>query len=53
MSLSDLLNNAICLSIAKCQSIASKAQRNLGIIEERMGKKSDIMSLLKQDKKNY
>ena len=47
MSLNDLLNNAICLSIAKRQSIASKARRNLRIVRERMGKKSDIMGLLK------
>src|SRR5688572_32644735 len=51
VSLSDLLNGAICLSTAERQSIASKAQRNLGIIGERMGKKPDIMGLLKQDEK--
>src|SRR5256885_1036013 len=51
MSLRDLLNGAICLNTVKCQNIASKAQRNLGIIGERMGKKPDIMGLLKQDKK--
>jgi len=50
-SLSDLLNGAICLSTAERQSIASKARRNLGIIGERMGKKPDIMGLLKQDEK--
>ena len=51
MSLSDLLNNAICLSTVKCQIIASKAQKNLEIIGEQMGKKPDIMGLLKQDEK--
>ena len=50
-SLSDLPNGAICLSTAERQSIASKARRNLGIIGERMGKKPDIMGLLKQDEK--
>ncbi|CAG8638257.1 2513_t:CDS:2 [Funneliformis mosseae] len=50
-SLSDLLNSAICLSIAEYQSIASKARKNLGIIEKQMKKKPDIMGLLKQDKK--
>ncbi|CAG8558116.1 15860_t:CDS:2 [Funneliformis mosseae] len=42
---------AICLSTAERQSIASKAQRNLGIIGERIGKKPDIMGLLEQDEK--
>ena len=51
MSLSDLPNGAICLSTVERQSIASKARRNLGIIGERMGKKPDIMGLLKQDEK--
>jgi hypothetical protein len=51
MSLSDLPNGAICLSTAERQSVASKARRNLGIIGERMGKKPDIMGLLKQDEK--
>jgi len=37
--------------MAERQSIASKARRNLGIIGERMGKKPDIMGLLKQDEK--
>jgi hypothetical protein len=50
-SLSDLPNDAICLSTAERQSIASKARRNLGIIGERMGKKPDIMGLVKQDEK--
>ena len=50
-SLSDLPNGAICLSTAERQSIASKARRNLGIIGEWMGKKPDIMGLLKQDEK--
>ncbi|PKY56765.1 hypothetical protein RhiirA4_428489 [Rhizophagus irregularis] len=50
-SLSDLPNGAICLSTAERQSIASKAQRNLGIIGEQMGKKPDIMGLLEQDEK--
>ncbi len=50
-SLSDLLNGTICLNTAEHQSIASKARRNLGIIGERMGKKPDIMGLLKQDEK--
>src|SRR6266536_1558768 len=45
------LNGAICLSTAERQSIASKARRNLGIIEEQMEKKPDIMGLLKQDEK--
>ena len=50
-SLSDLLNGAICLSMAERQSIASKARRNLGIIGKWMEKKPDIMGLLKQDEK--
>ncbi len=47
MSLGDFLNSAICLSIAKYQSIVSKAQKNLEIIKEQMEKKPDIMDLLK------
>ena len=50
-SLSGLPNGSICLSTAERQSLASKARRNLGINEERMGKKPDIMGLLKQDEK--
>ena len=50
-SLSGLPNSSICLSMAEHQSLASKAWRNLGINEERMGKKPDVMGLLKQDKK--
>ena len=37
--------------MAECQSLASKARQNLRINEERMGKKPDIMGLLKQDEK--
>ncbi|CAG8542474.1 11517_t:CDS:2, partial [Scutellospora calospora] len=50
-SLNDLPNGSICLSTAERQSIASKARRNLGISGERMGKKPDVMGLLKQDEK--
>ena len=50
-SLSGLPNGSICLSTAERQSLASKARRNLGINEERMGKKPDVMGLLKQDEK--
>ncbi|CAG8729675.1 251_t:CDS:2, partial [Funneliformis mosseae] len=50
-SLSDLPNGAICLNTAKCQSITSKARRNLRIIGEWMGKKPDIMGLLEQNEK--
>jgi len=50
-SLSGLSNGSICLSMAKCQSLASKARQNLRINEERMEKKPDVMGLLKQDKK--
>ncbi|GES80357.1 hypothetical protein GLOIN_2v1776328 [Rhizophagus clarus] len=50
-SLSDLPNGTICLSTAERQSLASKARRNLGINEERMGKKPDVMGLLKQNEK--
>ena len=46
-SLSGLPNGSICLSTAERQSLASKTQRNLGINEERMGKKPDVMGLLK------
>ena len=41
-SVSGLPNGSICLSTAECQSLASKARRNLGINEERMGKKPDV-----------
>ncbi|RHZ74601.1 hypothetical protein Glove_220g3 [Diversispora epigaea] len=50
-SLRDLLNGDICLSTAERQSLASKARRNAGVVEERMGKKPDIMGLMKQDEK--
>ena len=50
-SLSGLPNGSICLSTAERQSLASKARRNLGINEERMGKKPDVIGLLKQDEK--
>ena len=50
-SLSGLPNGSICLSTAERQSLASKARRNLGINEERMGKKPNVMGLLKQDEK--
>ena len=50
-SLSDLLNGNICLSTAERQSIASKARRNAGVTEERMGKKPDIMGMIKQEEK--
>ncbi|CAG8642303.1 2523_t:CDS:2, partial [Paraglomus occultum] len=46
-SLGDLLNGNICLSTAERQSLASKARRNAGAVGERMGKKPDIMGLLK------
>ncbi|CAH1771317.1 2734_t:CDS:1, partial [Entrophospora sp. SA101] len=46
-----LLNGSICLSTAERQSIASKARRNAGVVKERMGKKPDIMGLLKQNGK--
>ncbi|KAG9301859.1 hypothetical protein G9A89_004538 [Geosiphon pyriformis] len=46
-SLGDLHNGSICLSTAERQSLASKAQRNAGAVRERMGKKPDIMGLLK------
>jgi len=39
------------LSTTERQSLASKTRQNLGINEERMGKKPDIMGLLKQDEK--
>ncbi|RHZ87818.1 hypothetical protein Glove_30g119 [Diversispora epigaea] len=50
-SLRDLLNGDICLSTAERQSLASKARQNAGVVEERMGKKPDIMGLMKQDEK--
>ncbi len=46
-SLSGLSNSSICLSMAECQSLASKARQNLRINEERMGKKPNVMGLLK------
>ncbi|CAG8461134.1 8587_t:CDS:2, partial [Scutellospora calospora] len=50
-SLGNLLNGNICLSTAERQSIASKARRNAGVDKERIGKKPDIMGLLKYDEK--
>ncbi|CAG8552639.1 14442_t:CDS:2 [Dentiscutata heterogama] len=46
-TLGDLPNSCICLSTAERQSLASKARRNDGIGEEKMGKKPDIMALEK------
>ncbi|RGB22328.1 hypothetical protein C1646_677932 [Rhizophagus diaphanus] len=50
-SLSDLLHENICLSTAERQSIANKAQQSAGVIGERMGKKPDIMGMMKQEEK--
>jgi hypothetical protein len=50
-ALRGLLNGNICLSTAERQSIASKARRNAGVAEERMGKKPDIMGIMKQAEK--
>lgn len=50
-SLSDLLHGNICLSTAERQSIASKARRSAGVIGERMGKKPDIMGMMKREEK--
>ncbi|CAG8708432.1 12516_t:CDS:2, partial [Ambispora leptoticha] len=46
-SLGDLPNDYICLSTAERQSLASKARRNIGFSGERMGKKPDVMMMIK------
>ncbi|RHZ82171.1 hypothetical protein Glove_113g64 [Diversispora epigaea] len=51
--LGGLPNGTICLSTVERQSLASKARRNLNVDEERMGKKPDVMGLLKQDDKIF
>ncbi|GBB87017.1 hypothetical protein RclHR1_13470013, partial [Rhizophagus clarus] len=38
---------------AERQSLASKTRRNQGVIEELMGKKPDVMGLIKQDDKIF
>ncbi|GET67259.1 hypothetical protein GLOIN_2v1776328 [Rhizophagus irregularis DAOM 181602=DAOM 197198] len=48
-SLANLPNGYICTSIAERQSIASKIRKNKGIDGERIGKKPDIMGIMKQD----
>ncbi|UZN99410.1 uncharacterized protein OCT59_000684 [Rhizophagus irregularis] len=48
-SLANLPNGYICTSIAERQSIASKIRKNKGIDRERIGKKPDIMGIMKQD----
>ncbi|PKB96179.1 hypothetical protein RhiirA5_404502 [Rhizophagus irregularis] len=48
-SLVNLPNGYICTSIAERQSIASKIRKNKGIDGERIGKKPDIMGIMKQD----
>ena len=45
---SSLGGGTICLSTAERQSLASKARRSIRVDEERMGKKPDIMGLLKR-----
>ena len=48
---SSLGGDIVCLSTAERQSLASKARRSIRVDEERMGKKPDIMGLLKWDEK--
>ena len=48
---SSLGGDIVCLSTAERQSLASKARRSIRVDEERMGKKPDIMGLLKRDEK--
>ncbi|CAG8553160.1 5107_t:CDS:2 [Gigaspora margarita] len=48
-SLGNLPNGCIALSTAEHESLASKARRNIGMNEMRMGKKPDVMGLLKHD----
>ncbi|CAG8655334.1 10356_t:CDS:2, partial [Paraglomus occultum] len=48
---SSLGGDIVCLSTAERQSLASKARRSIRLDEERMGKKPDIMGLLKRDEK--
>lgn len=46
-SLGNLPNGCIVLSTAERESLASKARRNIGMNEIRMGKKPNVMGLLK------
>ncbi|CAG8652043.1 10617_t:CDS:2, partial [Paraglomus occultum] len=52
-SLENLPNGYICLSTAERQSIASKARRNKRLSGERMGKKPDVMMLIKDKEKIF
>ncbi|KAF0558592.1 hypothetical protein F8M41_008514 [Gigaspora margarita] len=50
-SLENLPNGYICLSTAERQSLASKTRRNIGVDQERIGKKPDVMGLVENEEK--
>nr|CAG8639823.1 4854_t:CDS:2 [Entrophospora candida] len=51
LTLGGLPNGYACLSTAERQSLASKARRNIGVDEERMEKKPDVMMLVEYREK--
>ncbi|GBB87583.1 hypothetical protein RclHR1_14040004 [Rhizophagus clarus] len=51
LSLSVLLHGNICLSTVERQSIANKARQSAEVIGEQIGKKPDIMEMIKQEDK--